>query len=266
MQLVDFVVGLTMAVVLVAALGRGIRGALEALAVAGVMNSIVCVIFVAKTMPGRLEPGVLREALRFSVPYVPHFVANQLLLITDRWVLKSFGFDEALGVYSLASQLAAPVTLLVLAWNEAVSPRLGEEFRAHGMKRLAELERSTVRGYVLLALAGSVVMIVAAPVLMLLLGKSYWAALWFLPGLCLVMIVESIYYPYSNVLFFANRTSTIPRITFVAGAVSVAANFALVPFFGVPGAIVSRLLGGGVRSVASALAARESLRAASVDQ
>jgi O-antigen/teichoic acid export membrane protein len=95
---------------------------------------------------------------------------------------------------------------------------------------------------------------------MLLLGKSYWTALWFLPGLCLVLIVESVYYPYSNVLFFANRTSTIPRITFVAGVVNVVANFAFVPLFGVPGAIFSRLLGGGVRSVASAIAARESLR------
>lgn len=259
LQLVDFAIALSAAIFLVAHLDRGVRGALEAVAISGICSSVICLIFVLRSMPGGLEAAVLRRALAFSLPYVPHFVANQLLLISDRWVLKLFGYDEALGLYSLASQLAAPITIVVLAWNEAVSPKMGEEFRVSGMAGLEASTPGIVKSYVGLAGAMSVIMLVFSPLALVVLGKSYNDALWYLPGMCLVLIVECFYYPYSNVLFFANRTAAIPRITFVAGAINVLSNFVLVPHFGVPGALVSRVIGGGARSLASYWSARSSL-------
>ena len=248
LQLTDFAISLGAAIVLVAGMGRGIRGALEAVALSGITSSMVCFVYVLRTMPGRLDTVVLKRALAFSMPYVPHFVANQLLLISDRWILKSYGFDEGLGLYSLASQLAAPISIVVLAWNEAVSPKMGEEFRKSGMPGLEASTPSVVKSYAGLAVAMSVVMLVFSP---LVFGKSYGHALWYLPGLCFVLVVECFYYPYSNVLFFANRTSLIPKITFGSGLINVVSNLILVPLLGVPGAIVSRVIGGGARSFAS---------------
>jgi O-antigen/teichoic acid export membrane protein len=256
LQLIDFAVSLGTAIVLVAVLGRGIRGALEATALAGVVSSLVSIVFILRFMRGPLDVSVLRRALAFSLPYVPHFASNQLLLISDRWFLKLFGFDHELGVYSLASQLAAPVTIIIVAWNEAVSPRVGEEFRERGIAALKDAEKSVVKGYFFLALSVSGLLLLASPLALLVFGSNYSAALWFLPGLCLVMIIEAFYFPYSNYLFFMNQTSLIPKITILAAVANVMSNLLLIPLLGVPGAIVSRALGGGVRSAVSAYSAR----------
>lgn len=260
LQLIDFAVSLGSAIILVAVMGRGMRGALEATGLAGLVSTLVCVAFIVRTMPGTLDHTVLSRALLFSLPYVPHFAANQLLLISDRWVLKSFGLDQELGVYSLASQLAAPVTIVILAWNEAVSPRVGEDFRKRGVVALREEEKSVVRSYVFLALGISTALLVFSPLVLIVFGSAYSAALWFLPGLCLVMVIETFYYPYSNYLFFMNQTKAIPKITMLAAVTNIICNLLLIPFIGVAGAIVSRAIGGGVRSAASAWSARAAIR------
>ncbi len=260
LQLIDFAVSLSSAIVLVAVLGRGTRGALEATGIAGLVSTVVCLVFVVRSMPGTLDGAILRRALIFSLPYVPHFAANQLLLISDRWLLKFFGFDQELGIYSLASQLAAPITMVILAWNEAVSPRVGEDFRLRGVAALRESERTVVRSYFFLALGVSTALLAFSPLVLLVFGSAYGAALWLLPGLCLVMVIETFYYPYSNYLFFMNHTKTIPKITMGAALTNVLCNLLLIPFIGVAGAIVSRAIGGGVRSGASAFAARASIR------
>ncbi len=259
LQLLDFAVSLGSAIVLVAVLDRGTRGALEATGIAGLVSTIVCLVFVLSSMPGPLDRAVLRRALLFSLPYVPHFAANQLLLISDRWLLKFFGFDQELGVYSLASQLAAPITMVILAWNEAVSPRVGEDFRLRGVVALREGEKTVVRSYFFLAVGVSAALVVFSPLVLLIFGSAYGTALWFLPGLCLVMVIETFYYPYSNYLFFMNQTKAIPKITVVAAITNVLCNLLLIPFIGVAGAIISRAIGGGVRSGASAYAARASI-------
>ncbi|MFO0678083.1 MAG: oligosaccharide flippase family protein [Polyangiaceae bacterium] len=261
-QLVDFAVNLGSALILVAWLGRGFQGALEATGIAGCVSTLVGSLYVFRAMPGRLDRAEFRRALVFALPYVPHFAANQLLLVSDRWLLKAFGFDGALGIYSLASQLAAPVTMVVLAWNEAVSPRVGESFRAGGIAAMRSEERTVVRSYLYLSGGVSAALVLASPIAILFFGAAYAKALWFLPGLCVVMILETFYYPYSTYLFFMDRTKDIPKITVVAGIVNVCCNLALIPLLGVPGAIVSRALGGGVRSAASAYWARSGMKRA----
>jgi hypothetical protein len=41
-------------------------------------------------MPGTLDRAILRRALIFSLPYVPHFAANQLLLGTVLYLAPDF--------------------------------------------------------------------------------------------------------------------------------------------------------------------------------
>lgn len=263
LQLVDFTVGMSGALALVVWKDRGVSGALEALAIAGFVNVVVALAFVVRVIPGPLLQDDLRKALRFSVPYVPHFAANQFILISDRWFLKTFGFVDALGVYSLASQLASPVTVLVLAWNEAISPKLGEDLRAGGLAKISNEERQTVRSYLWVALGGSAAVCVSAPLFVMLFGKSFGGALTLLPLLCVVLVVETLYYPYSNFLFFANQTAAIPRITFAAGLAGALASLVLVAPFGLAGAIAGRALGGATRSALAYYFARRILKESS---
>lgn len=259
LQLADFAIALTSAIVLVVVLGRGLNGAVEALGLAGAFTAALGAIFALRVLPGTLDRTVFREAVAFSLPYVPHFAANQLLLISDRWLLKLFGFDSDLGVYSVASQLAAPVLLVVTSWNEAASPRLGEKYRADGVAGLKAAESTLVRSYIFLAGGAAAALLVGSPLIFLVLGAKFANAFFLVPGFCLVIVLESAYYPYSNVLFFMKHTRLLPRITVLAGVFNVLANVALIPMWGMYGAIVSRGVASLARSLLAAVWARREM-------
>ncbi|MDP3499173.1 MAG: oligosaccharide flippase family protein [Myxococcales bacterium] len=242
---------------LVGPLGRGLDGALEAMAVSGAISAVTALAVVFLSVPGKLVWAHLREALRFSVPFIPHFIANQLLTIGDRWILKANGLEARLGPYALASQLSAPIGMIVGAHNETASAVLGEQSRERGREWLhAQLPR-LAKGYYRIALPLCIIASASSPLLPLLFSDRFAEASLLLPFLSLSLLVEVLYYPAANILFFANATRYIPVLSVTAGVVSLVLNLVLIPRWGAWGALASRLL---AMSLRSALAAWLALR------
>jgi O-antigen/teichoic acid export membrane protein len=261
-QLSDFVVSVTAGLLLVHYLDRGLRGAIEVAALAATVSGAIALVFVAVAMRGPLDRTILRRALRFSLPFVPHAAGNQLQGIADRWTMKIVGLNYALGGYALASQLSVPVSMAIAAWNEAASPRLGEVCREAGMPGVARAFRAHQRSYVLVAFAVAIPLCLAIPVIRVFMGPSYFGALGLIPLICGTIVIESFYFPSHVVMLYANKTDAIPKITVVAGVVNVGLNLALIPLYGIYGAIGARALSMTLRSVAMWARARKERRAA----
>ena len=261
-QLGQFASNTAAGIVLVAVLNRHLRGSIEASALAYGVDGLFGLLFIGVALKGRVTVQRIREALRFSLPFVPHFAANQLQQISDRWTMKLEGMQAPLGSYALASQLTAPTFMAVIAWNDADTATMGEIFRARGLRGIGEELGRIRRGYVLAALVPGALITVALPVLALIVGGRFAGALWMIPFMCASMLVECLYFPYANVVFFASRTSLIPKITITSGLLNVALNLVLIRVMGVGGAIVARALSMGCRSLAMWLAARRCLREA----
>lgn len=259
-QLGEFFATLLSAILLVAWLNRGLRGAIEAVAVGGVLNVVIGLTFCLGKLRGRLDPAILREGLGFSLPLVPHYLATQLVQISDRWVMKWAGQTASLGPYALASQVSTPVSVAVQAWHEAATPQLGEAFREGGLAMLRQRIGGVVKQYVGVTVVLSLGVIVMTPVAVRLLGRGFESILWITPLFCLCLLVEAFYLPYANVLFFADKTSILPRVTILAGVLSLGTNILLTPRLGIYGAILARLVAGGVRSALVAWAAAKAMR------
>lgn len=234
--------------VLVGLLDRGLNGAIEAIAVSGCISSGTAMVVVFLSVPGKLVSSHLREALRFSVPFIPHFIANQLLTIGDRWILKANGLEARLGPYALASQLSAPIGMVVAAHNETASALLGEQSRERGNDWLHTQLPSLARGYYRIALPLCVLAAASAPFLPIVFSDRFAEASLLLPFLGLSILVEVLYYPAANILFFANATRYMPVLSVAAGVVSLALNLLLIPRWGAWGALASRLVAMSVRS------------------
>lgn len=253
---------LTATLILVGPLGRGLDGALEAMAVAGGISSLTALLVVFLSVPGKLVGSHLREALRFSVPFIPHFIANQLLTIGDRWILKANGLEARLGPYALASQVAAPIGMVVAAHNETASAQLGEQSRERGKEWLHAQLPSLAKGYYRIAVPLCVLAAASAPLLPIVFSDRFAEASLLLPFIGLSLLVEVLYYPASNILFFANATRYIPVLSVAAGIVSLALNLLLIPRWGAWGALASRLVAMSVRSALGAWLALRVTRAA----
>ncbi len=261
LQLVQFAASVVAGVVLVAVMHRGLRGAIEALAVAGVLNGAIGVAFVAVALPGPVTRALARESLAFSLPFVPHFAALQIGSAADRWIMKGVGHEAELGAYALGGQLTAPTQMVVQAWNEASAPKMGEMTRAGGMPLVAQKIGRIFATYAGAAVAPAVLTVLGLPFLRWVVGEKFAGALWLVPILLGLVAMEALYLPSVNVLYYAKRTGYIPIITSSCALINGVANLVLVPVIGVWGAIASRGLSATLRSGLIYLAARGCLRA-----
>jgi O-antigen/teichoic acid export membrane protein len=259
-QLTEFFVTVGSGLLMVLKLGRGLTGAVEALAMSGVAMGIVATLFVVIALKGPLALSTLREAVRFSIPFVPHAAGNQIQFVADRWVMKLTGQEAALGAYALANQLTTPVAMAVDAWHNASGPQMGEASREGGIPAMAARSRAYQRSYVLIAIAATAVLCLLLPVAVLLVGKSFKRALWLIPLICVSITIESLYFANAIFLTYGNKTSAIPKITVSAGVLNVVLNLALISTFGVGGAIAARMCATTYKATATWWVARQLLR------
>jgi len=260
-QLVEFACVVTAGLTFVNVLSRGLRGAFEAWFAAYGVLGVVGTLFILG-LPGKWSPAVLRRALHFSLPLVPHLLANQLQNIADRWTLKATGLDAQLGPYALAVQVTSPAQLLVGAYNDGAAPRMGELVSQGGLGAVERSIQAIRRRYVMVATLGAILVVAAIPIAKHLIAPKFHEALWLSPFLCAVVLVESLYYPNLNVVYFASETKIIPRITFSAAALNVALNIVFIRYAGVAGAIAARAISMTYRSVAMWIAAGACFRRA----
>jgi O-antigen/teichoic acid export membrane protein len=247
-QLSHFLATVVSGLLLVVWLERGLRGAIEAFVLAHTFSGAAALIFIFGFLHARLKLEVLQRALRFSLPLAAHYTADQLQQISDRWSLKVAGLQTALGVYSLAGQLTAPVFMAVFAWHEAATPKMGEKVRRGGVPALLRELPGLQRSYMLASLLPSLAVVLALPIVISLTATEYMQLVWLVPLLLAATVIDALYFPSLNVLIYANRTGRIPLITFSTCLISLVLNVFLVFHFGIRGAVAARLLSAMYRS------------------
>lgn len=263
-QLFQFISALSAGLVLVIVLDRGVRGAIEAACVASAAEGLVGLAFVFGYLRGAVQPGSLRAGLRFSLPLVPHVLANQLQGVADRWVFKALGLEPLLGRYAVATQLAAPVALVVGAHNDTAAASLGEVWRSSGRHGLAAALPRHFKAYALSAALPGLVLVTTIPLLHFVVGPRFASGLVWLPALAAIAVIEALYYPSSNAIYYAApNPRAIAAVTLSSGLLSLGLNVLLVPTLGVLGAVTARAVALSVRAAAMWLVARRVLAAGS---
>ncbi len=247
-------------ILFVVGFGLGLRGALLGSAVAYSVNALPALYVIFGICKGRPVRGRLRDLVRFSFPLVPHFLANWAQATSDRWVLKAAGLDATVGAFALANQVLSPANMTTTAFNDYASPKLGEALRDDGPDAFARVCRSQRRQYLLSNFFPAAACVLLTPVAVLIVGKAFSTAFWTLPIIALIGLIDTQYYPNSNVLYFAEKTGLIPRVTITAAIANVVLNLALIPFLGLPGALLARGLSVAGRALAVYFLAQGTLR------
>lgn len=233
-------------IVLVAGMGRGLQGGIEAIALSGVLNGAVAGLFVFARFRTPLDGAVVREGLRFALPLAPTSLLGFVSSIADRWILKFAGLDAEVGSYSLASQLMTPATMVQNAWNEAESVRIGEVFRAKGLQGVHSIRAEVLKGYVGASVVPAIGLIVATPLLGFFIGKAFSSALVLMPLVAISLVVEAAFFPDMYVLYYGGKAGAITLASLVKAVVNVSLALVLLPITGVFGVIWARIVSSAV--------------------
>jgi O-antigen/teichoic acid export membrane protein len=214
--------------------GFGALGIVLADIIVTLLFTVLILRFFAPLIRPMFSRAVLRDALGFGLPRIPHSVAQQVISTADRNFLNAFGTLADVGLYSIGASLGLALKLFLSAFESAWTPfflavmkekNAGRVYRAISTYVIAVLVL-LVAG--LAALAPDVVRIFAAP--------RYAPAASVIPWIALGVMFQGLYLVGSIGLVITKRTTIYPISTGIAAVASLVANMLLIPRHGMLGA------------------------------
>lgn len=223
------------AVLFVVVLRQGAIGQLRAVLLSGAVVAALTIWTVVRLAGLSFSWVHLKRALAFSIPLVPHTVANWVLAASDRLVLERWVSQEDLGRYSLGYTFATVTAVVAGAVGMATVPMLN-----HSLKADDRVSASRLGSYALVSTSFAAVGVATCSpdAIRLLTPISYHAAGSVVPWVVLGLAFQALYTVTSIGTFYSKRTRMVPLVTGVGALANVGLNLALVPRFGILGAAV----------------------------
>jgi O-antigen/teichoic acid export membrane protein len=242
--LMDF--GGTVFAVAAVLLGQGASGALWGIGVMLLMGALIGAVYSLRMVEGpwTYDGAFLRATLRTALPVVPLAFSLWTLLASDYLFVSHYRGAAEVAIYGLAYSLASPALMAAMAMNQTYLPTCVEILR-EGRNEFAKFMGDSSR---LFAVAGVIVIAfvtVTGPYLSTLIGGAAYAE----SGRVLPIIVSAyLFYSLSQIAQLIPGTMNqdmkgSARAHLLAALCTVAANFVLVPRFGLWGAAWSTCFG-----------------------
>jgi O-antigen/teichoic acid export membrane protein len=247
---------LVLRLIFVIGLGYGVMGVVAAdLLVTAVLLAVMVRWFGPLIRP-LFSIAVLKEALAFGLPRVPHGLAQQVIAVGDRFVLKIFVPLADIGLYSMGVSFGLIQKIFLAAFEYAWAPFYYATVREPGAPQV--FSAVTTYGVAVLALTTAGLSAIAADLLQVVTHGQYTAAAGVVAWTSIGVFFQGVYLMTSIGLNITRQTKYYPVATATAAAINIGLNFALIPRFGIMGAAYAN---GIAYAAQAALAYRFSQRA-----
>lgn len=182
------------------------------------------------------RPDLMKEALTFGVPLIPHILGAFLLLTIDRAVISAqLGLDAA-GYYMVAAQMAMAMGLVLDSVNKAYVPWLYEKLKQNDLSDKKLIVKLTYGYGAFLLIVALLGFLAGGPILVFIAGEKYEPAASVIGWLILAKSFHGMYYTVSSYIFYAKRTIVIAKITIATGILNVILLFLMTSRYGLVGA------------------------------
>jgi len=220
--------------ILVIAAGWGVAGVVYADVFVTAIFTLVLLPWFAPLIRPLFSRTLIREALGFGLPRIPHSLAHQVMSLSDRYFLNLYRTLDDVGLYGIGASFGLALKLFLSAFEFAWTPFFLGVMREPNATRIY----SAVSTYIVatLVLLGMGLCAVAPDLVRLFTAPAFHEAAAVTPWIALGVMFQGIYLVGSIGLVITKRTMRYPVATALAAAVSVAANAVLVRRYGVMGA------------------------------
>jgi O-antigen/teichoic acid export membrane protein len=226
---------LILRIILIVGLGYGLMGVVIADIVVTAAMLAVMVRWFAKLVRPVFSLAMLREALAFGLPRVPHGFALQMMSVGDRLVMKFLQTPlEAIGVYSIGVSFGLIPKVALGAFEYAWAPFYYAASREPGAGRV--FSRVTTYGIAALALMTAGLSAIARDLLNLITHGQYGGAAGVVAWTAIGVFFYGTYLLTSIGLNITKNTRYYPVSTAIGAAVNLAMNLWLIPRYGIIGA------------------------------
>lgn len=234
-RMLSIVVNVALNIVFLTRLNMGIEGVF----LANLVSSLLSVAAVPKRFSFTFDRELFSKLLDYALPLLPAGLGAMAVQVIDRPILLRLSGEAAVGVYQANYRLGIFMALIVSMFDQAWRPF----FIERADKPESRLVFARVLTYFTAALAWACLALsFFIPDLVrlrvagrALIHENYWAGLPIVPVVLAAYLVNGIYVNLLAPVIISKKTKVIMLATLAGAAVDVAANFALIPVFGIYG-------------------------------
>ncbi len=214
--------------------GHGVLGVLLADVVSTALFALVLSPTLLRGTVPAFDWPLVRAALGFGLPKVPHGLMVQAQNLLDRRILEAFVSRAELGVYHVGYTLGGTVKFALSAFEPAWQPFLYEQVRKEGAPRLVAGLVTWV--FAAFLFCGTALAVLGREVVVLMTDPRYHDAAAIVPVVAIAYVLHGAFLLGSVGIGITKSARYYPLVTAVSAAVNVAANLLLIPHYGPLGA------------------------------
>lgn len=232
--MLNFLLHVGLTIVFVAVFKMGALGVLLAALITSLVFFIYVIFAFFRHQRIGIDKGVLKESMNYSLPLIPHTLANWSNGTIDKLLVNGIRSEADAGLYNLGRQYSSVANTLSIAVNNAYVPWFFDKANdiEHNLPSIRKMSEMITWAVCFLCMAMG---LLAQDVLNLMISNPAYDGVWkVIPFLICGTIFNTIYFFYINVLFLKN-TGIIFTVTISTIALNVGLNLWLIPIFGFMG-------------------------------
>lgn len=209
----------------------GVIGALYGQLIGISVASLVAFIVLLRQTTFNLYWSRLHDALRYSVPLIPHFISSWILNISDRAILERYLPLSDVGIYSVGYQFGSLFQMIVTGFNNALIPMHSRAIKDPAEK--SQIPRMVTYFLSALAFIGLTLALLGDEALFILTANAYENASTVIPWVVGAYMAMGFYYVgMDSLIIISGKTKQVPVISFIAAGINIVINIYFVPRFG----------------------------------
>ncbi|OGR69041.1 MAG: hypothetical protein A2081_04020 [Elusimicrobia bacterium GWC2_61_19] len=212
---------------------------IEGVFLANLISSLISVAAVPKRFNFSFDRELFGQLAAYSLPLLPAGLGAMAVQVIDRPILLRLAGESAVGIYQANYRLGIFMVLIVSMFDQAWRPFFLE--RADKPGGPAVFARVLTYFTLVLVWLGMALSFFIPDLARFqvagraLIHESYWPGLPIVPVVLFAYLVNGIYVNLLAPIIIAKKTKAIMVATLAGALVNVAANFALIPTFGIYG-------------------------------
>jgi O-antigen/teichoic acid export membrane protein len=188
------------------------------------------------------ERRLLRIAMSYSTPLLPHLIFGMVFIYTDRIMIENNLNLTYLAIYNLTMAISNIIDIFEQALRNATFPNIYKLLKEDVTANVDAISRiHSMNGLLLLTImAGVAIMVPIGDYYFL--KPVYRPLIYLIPFALNISVIRFFYIVYAEPLFFFKKVKHVSTSTFLQGVFSILFNFLLIPRFGLMGAITANII------------------------
>lgn len=244
MQITSSLFNLGLSVYLVVAIGMKWQGRILSILITYIIFGIVNIYLLRRRGYLKLnyKPEYIRDALKVSVPLIPHSLSGWIDNAIDRVLVTAMVGISTTGLYSVGYQVGMLIGMLSTAFNKAWTPFLFQKLTENNPATKLKIVKFTYLYFAVILLMALVLSLLAPFLLSIFVGPQFQSANKYIVWVAFAYALTGMYFMVTNYIFYVKKTHILAWITFGSALLYIGANYVLISLNGAVGAAQATLL------------------------